>query len=295
VRTRLQTVCLSLLGVAAAASLIQGLTRLLHPIGTQELVAIWTLAVALICAYPLLLRSRSQPTIPSGTVVVAAMGLLILSNAPTQALVVPICLLISLTALLTLPQLASLRAPLRVAIAGSVLHLAGELFWLSPDQAVREVSWWLVAGGGGLVFAGLLLAAGRPVDGRYRPVNAALALAGLGVAGGLMAESTWELIARVFVPFGDAYHGSAFPQDPRIPYASGTAYIVAAIGMLLLMRLTQHRRQPLAETAVPEPPSHAMRRLRADWTSEPGARRRPGHPPRPAWQNPTDGRDEPRR
>ena len=261
-------VCVSLLGAAAAGSLILGLTRLIHPLGPQELMAIWVVGVAMVCAYPLLMRSEPDRILPPGTMLVGTLGLLIFSNSPTDALLVPSCLILALIALRTLPDLAAMKAPLSLALAGATIDLTGGIFWLTGDPALKEISWYAAALGGGLVFAGLGLAAARAPTRGYGLANAGLALSALGVAGGWMAEAIWELIARVFVPFRDIYVLSAFPTDPRIPYLTGGAYVLAAIGFLVLLRAAKPPRQERFATIEGGKGSEAMHELRAEWSDE---------------------------
>ena len=231
----LRDVCISLLGAAAAGSLILGLTRLIHPLGTQEMVAIWAVGVALVCMYPLLMRTDSGATLPPGTVLLGTAGLLILSNSPTDALLVPACLILALLALRTLPDLAPMKAPLSLALAGASLDLAGGLFWLTGQSLLMELSWWACAAGGVLVFAGFALAAIRPTGNGSKLANVALGVAALGVAGGWMSEAVWELAGRVFVPYRDVYVASIFPSQSWVGIFTGTGYVTVAVGLLLLM------------------------------------------------------------
>ncbi|NKB88129.1 MAG: hypothetical protein GKS06_07915 [Acidobacteria bacterium] len=277
----LRDVGISLLGAAAAGSLILGLTRLFHPLGTQDLVAIWVVGIAVVCVYPLLVRSETGPTVPPGTVLVGTTGLLIFSNQPTDFLVVPACLALALLSLRTLPVLAPMQAPLVVAAAGALIDLTGGIFWITNQPLLKELSWWCTAAGGGLVFAGLGLAAGRATATRRRPlVNLALAFAALGVAGGWMAEAIWELIARVFLPYRDAYVATAFPQAPWIGTFTGASYIIAAVGMMLLMYSAKWPFKHKLEAVDGGMTDNAMRDLRAEWSasdaesSRPAARKR---------------------
>ena len=231
----LRDVCISLLGAAAAGSLILGLTRLIHPLGTQELVGIWVVGAALVCLYPLLMRTDSGATLPPGTILVGTAGLLILSNSPTEYLVVPSCLVLALFALRTLPDLATMKAPLSLALAGAALDLTGGFFWLTGQPLLMELSWWAAAAGGALVFAGFALAAARPTVRGYRLPNLALGVAALGVAAGWMAEAGWELIGRVFVPYGDGYVATTFPSQPWVRTLTGSGYLTVTVGLLLLM------------------------------------------------------------
>ncbi len=270
---KLRDVCISLLGAAAAGSLILGLTRLIHPLGTQELVAIWVVGVAVVCIYPLLMRTDSGAILPPGCILVGAAGLLILSNSATDYLVVPACLILSLFALRTLPDMAAMKAPLSLALAGATLDLTGGLFWLTGQPLLKELSWWGSAVGGALVFAGFALAAARPTERGYKLPNLALAVAALGVAGGWMAEAVWELIGRVFVPYRDVYVASMFPTEPWIDTLTGASYLSVTLGLLLLMYAASgNRRRPVGATEG-DAAGYAMGRVREDWSGK--ERRRP--------------------
>jgi len=280
VKGTLRDVCISLLGAAAAGSLILGLTRLIHPLGTQELVGIWVIGVAVICIYPLLMRTDSGATLPPGTVLMGATGLLILSNSPTDYLVVPACLILALIALRTLPDMAAMKAPLSLALAGATLDLTGGLFWLTGQPWLKELSWWGSALGGALVFAGFALAAARPTARGYGLANLALGVAAVGVAGGWMAEAVWELIGRVFVPYQDAYVASIFPTQPWVAPLTGASYLTVTVGLLLLVYTANAHKRHQAEASTPAPPLGAMHEVRMEWTAEsarhaPAPRRRP--------------------
>lgn len=264
----LRDVCISLLGAAAAGSLILGLTRLIHPLGNQELVAIWVIGVALVCIYPLLMRTDSGASLPPGTVLVGTAGLLLLSNSPTDYLVVPACLILALFALRTLHDMAPMRAPLSLALAGATIELTGGLFWLTGQPLLQELSWWGSAVGGALVFAGFALAAARPTERGYKLPNLALAMAALGVAGGWMSEALWELIARVFVPYQDAYVVSMFPSQPWVGTLTGTSYLTVTVGLLLLMYAANRSpRQPIAIDATERlADKGTMQQLRSEWS-----------------------------
>ena len=264
----LRDVCISLLGAAAAGSLIIGLTRLIHPLGTQELVGIWVVGVAVVCIYPLLMRTSSGATLPPGTVLMGAAGLLILSNSPTDYLVVPACLILALFALRTLPDMAAMKAPLSLALAGATLDLVGGLFWLTGQPWLKELSWWGSALGGALVFAGFALAAARPTARGYGLPNFALAVAAVGVAGGWMAEALWELIGRVFVPYQDAYVASIFPTDPWVGTLTGASYLTVTVGLLLLMYTANAHKRQQAEASAGDPSVGAMHKVRAEWSTE---------------------------
>lgn len=268
----LRDVCISLLGAAAVGSLILGLTRLIHPLGTQELVAIWVVGVAVICIYPLLMRTDSGARLPPGTVLVGTGGLLILSNSPTDYLVVPACLILALFALRTLPDMAPMKAPLSLALAGAMLDLTGGLFWLTGQPLLKELSWWASAVGGALVFSGFALAAARPTLRGYRLPNLALGMAALGVAGGWMTEALWELIGRVFVPYQDVYVPSMFPSQPWVDTLTGTSYVTVAVGLLLLLYAANKSQRGLIKAAESEADEVTMRQLRDQWG---GARHRP--------------------
>lgn len=264
----LRDVCISLLGAAAAGSLILGLTRLIHPLGTEELVAIWVVGVAVVCIYPLLMRTDSGAILPPGTILVGAAGLLILSNSATDYLVVPACLILALLALRTLPDMAAMKAPLSLALAGAMLDLTGGLFWLTGQPLLKELSWWGSAVGGALVFAGFALAAARPTERGYRLPNLALAVAALGVAGGWMAEAVWELIGRVFVPYRDVYVASMFPAQPWIGTLTGASYLSVTLGLLLLMYAASANRRQSAEPIEADPAPDTMQRVRRDWSGD---------------------------
>jgi len=298
VKGTLRDVGISLLGAAAAGSLILGLTRLLDPLGTSELVSIWVVAVGVVCMYPLLMRTGSGAILPPGTILVGTTGLLILSNSPTDYLVVPACLILALVALRTLPDMASMKAPLSLALAGASLELTGGLFWLTGLSLLKEMSWWASAVGGALVVAGFALAAARPTARGYKLANVALGLAALGVAGGWMAEALWELIGRVFVPYQDAYVASMFPSQVWIGTFTGTSYLTVTVGLLLLMYAAkgpERRRFKAAAQALvvrdpappygrpnrrPTPPQRTVRQQRAAPAKPPASAKRwsPGRP-----------------
>ncbi len=265
VKGTLRDVGISLLGAAGAGSLILGLTRLIHPLGTQELVAIWVLGVAFVCVYPLLMRTDSGAKLPPGTVLVGTAGLLILSNSPTDYLLVPTCLILALIALRTLPDMAPMKAPLSLALAGATLDLAAGLFWLTGQPLLKELSWWGAAAGGVLVFAGFVLAALCPTERGYKLANFALAVAALGVAGGWMAEAVWELTGRVFVPYQDAYVASIFPSAPWVNTLTGTSYLAVTAGLLLLMYAAGVPARQARESINAEEAPRTMQRLRNDW------------------------------
>jgi hypothetical protein len=266
VKGTLRDLCISLLGAAAAGSLILGLTRLIHPLGTQDMVAMWVVGVAVVCVYPLLFSVDSGARVPPGTMLVGVTGLLIFSNHSTDYLAVPACLLLALLALRTLPDLAAMKAPLLAALAGATLDLAGGLFWLTGQPLLKELSWWGSALGGGLVFAGLALAAGRPTTRGFKLPNVALACAALGVAAGWMSEAVWELIARVFVPYNDAYIASAFPDFPWTSTVTGMGYLGAATGLLLLLHGANAPRLAAIAAGDGDARSSAMRDLRTRWS-----------------------------